>query len=228
VGVVVGLAGIAIAGWGCARPLPVDLALEAQGGPLGAFTREVEARVHYGFPGVWRWELAYEPPQRLRFSLHTTGAPQDYVFDGTALHSYLGGTPVSSDRRDAAAYRSIARWLRVTSLEVRSEAAGVTWGGVAGDALGGDAVRGVWLRFHSDGARYVLGFDAEDRLVSASGPIEIPGIGAGRLQARFSEFRSVEGYRVPFAGSYRLNGEPFFDERVIRFVPGRAVLDPAR
>lgn len=212
---------------GCARPSLVERALAARGGRLTAFTREVEARVDYGFPGVWRWEFAYRFPESFRLSFYTTGATQHYVFDGRTLSSHLGSVLVSHDSHDVAAYRSIASWLGVTSLAFLADPTRATWKEVPAAGLGRDVVRALSVRLREDGARYALGFDAKSRLVAAKGPIEIPGIGAGRLAARFRDFRSVDGHDVPFAATYRLNDEPFFEEHVIRFLPGLAVLDPA-
>jgi hypothetical protein len=213
---------------GCAQPSLVERAIEARGSGPGAFTREVEARVHYGFPGVWRWEIAYRPPESFRFSLRTSGAPQHHVFDGAELRSYLGGALAARGSQDAPAFRSVARWLAVTSLDVLADPARAEWEEAPGAAPASGVARGLSVRFRDDGARYRLGFDAGDRLVRAEGPIEIPGVGAGRVEARFRDFRAIEGRQAPFAASYRLNGEPFFDERVIRFVPGLGVLDPAQ
>ncbi len=165
--------------------------------PLGAFTRDGEVQVHYGFPGSWRWQVAYRSPTSFRLTVFTTGAPNHYVFDGSALQSWVGTTQVSRDTRDPAAYESIGRWLDVGSLGT-----------------------------HGDGEAIELAFDAAGHIVGARGPIDVPGIGAGRLVARFSDFRARAGRQIPFTASYRLNGEPFIDERVTRFVPGVAVIDP--
>lgn len=184
--------------------------------------------MYYGFPGLWHWEIAYRAPERFRLSLRTTGETQHYVFDGEQLDSWLGETLLASDGgRDAAAHRSIGRWLAVSSGAALEDPSRVRVE-VAGDAeLGGDDLaHRIALRFRDAGDRYLLGFDAAGRLRAAAGPIEIPGIGAGRLTARFDDFRKIAGHPVAFAASYRLNDEPFYDERVLRFVPGRAVLDP--
>ena len=224
-------AGLLALAAGCTQPIsalgPIERAIDAQGGSVGPFTREVEARVHYGFPGVWHWELAYRPPQGLRLSLYTTGGSQHYAFDGSTLQAYLGSVLLANDSRDATAYRSIARWLSVTSLDAFGDPTRVAWETASEEGLGDGVVRGIAIRFREGGERYRLGFDTEGRLVAAKGPIEIPGIGAGRLEARFRDFRRVDGHELPFSASYRLNGEPFFDERVVRFVPGQATLDPA-
>lgn len=212
---------------GCATQPLAARAIAAQGGRLDAFTREVEADVHYGFPGLWRWDLAWRAPHRFRLGVHTAAATQHYVFDGSALLSHVGGVRVARDTGDAASYRSIGRWLSVISLHAL-EPGRATWEEAPPRDLGRDAVRGLSLRLRESGERYRLGFDRADRLVVAIGPVEIPGVGAGTLRAHFSDFRSVEGRAVPFHGEYRLNGDRFFEERVLRFAPGRAVLDPSR
>jgi hypothetical protein len=206
----------------------LERALERRGGPLRAFTRAAELYVSYGFPGLWRWEAAYLAPDRVRLTLVTASSSQHYVFDGGKVRSYVGGALVTESEADIAAFRTVARWLAVTSLVFPADAEQVT--GVETDRreLPEGAVRGLAVRFHADAARYVLGFDAQDRLVAASGPIEIPGLGVGRLSARFEDFRRVDGAELPFVVRYRLNDERFFEERVSQWRPGQAVLDPLK
>jgi hypothetical protein len=205
-------------------PFAPGARLDAAAAPT-AFTRDVDAQVHYGFPGRWSWELAYRAPDQFRLSIRTTGATQHYVFDGSALESWVGGVRVSRDVRDGSAYASIGRWLGVTSLAALPEEP-ARWEDAREGPFGDDVPYVLSFRFPDGSDPYWLGFDESGRVVAARGPIEIPGIGAGRLAARFQDFRSVAGREVPFTASYRLNGEPFFEERVTRFVPEEAQLDP--
>lgn len=187
----------------------------------------MEAQVYYGFPGLWHWEIAYRAPDRFRLSVRTTGETQHYVFDGRHLESWIGEKRLGSDGgRDAAAHRSIARWLEVSSGAALDDGSRVEVEEAPEAELGPDLRHRISLRFRDGGPRYLLGFDDAGRLRAAAGPIDIPGIGSGRLTARFRDFRTVAGRAVPFQASYRLNDEPFYDERVLRYEPGVAVLDP--
>jgi hypothetical protein len=215
----------ALAALGCARGPLAERAIAVRGGSLDSFRREVEARVYYGIPGRWRWEMAFRLPEHYRFTLVTDADPQHYVFDGEVARSFIGGTLLAEDRGRAPALRSHARWMAVTSLDVLGDAQRVTWEETERPPAG--AARGLRVRFLDQAEPYALGFDRGGRLIFAEGPISIPGVGEGRLHARFADFRSVQGFVVPFATRYSLNDEPFFDERVVRFVPNDPTLAAA-
>ena len=209
------LAAVVLAAGGCAMDglggTPPDLDPATA---ISEITREVEARVHYGFPGSWRWDLAYRSPESFRLSVRTAGATQHYVFDGSALESWVGDARVSRETRDEDGHASIGRWLGVTylaALPASSELLDDPHG------LGEDVFQALAFRFPDSPDPYRLGFDRSGRLLVAHGPVHIPGIGAGRMEARFRDFRPVAGRELPFAAEYRLNGQPFFDERVLRY-----------
>ena len=63
---------------------------------------------------------------------------------------------------------------------------------------------------------------------AVSGPITLPVLGDGRLEARFSDFRSVGGLRLAFRIDYELDGQPFLEESVVAYerAAGLAAADP--
>jgi hypothetical protein len=187
--------------------------------------REAEASVHYGFPGTWRWEMAFHVPERYRWTLYTRGEPQHYVFDGTTVRAYVGTALVSSDPDRAAAFRTHARWVAVISLDILGDGARVSWAELPPGWGPAGSRRGIRARFADDGSVYELWFDAGGRLVAAEGPIDFAGLGSGSLRATFTDFRTAGRYVLPFASSYTFNAEPFFDERVRRIVPDVPGLD---
>lgn len=220
---------MALALAGCAALAPparlVDAAIRARGGPLARFSRESEADVYYGFPGTWRWHIAFLGPDRLRFTLRTSAEDQHYVSDGETVRTYLGSALLSEEPARDACFATVARWIAITSLDALRE---MSWTELPAGALPPGAARG--LRAHCAEAPedpYHLYFDRSLRLVEARGPVSIPGIGSGTLGARFSDFRRAGRYTLPFAATCTLNGEPFFDERVLSVVPDDPSVGPA-
>ncbi|UCE85629.1 MAG: hypothetical protein JSU66_15055 [Deltaproteobacteria bacterium] len=217
----------ALTALGCAPAPVLERAFAARGGALDGFRREAEVRVYYGFPGLWRWEMAFLAPEHYRFTLITDADPQHYVFDGAVGRSFVGTRLVTVDRSEAPALRSHARWMAITSLDVLADSSRVTLAEFEPPGAVAGAARALRARFRDEPDVYELYFDRAGRLIGAEGPISIPGLGAGRLRARFTDFRAVDGFVVPFATRYSLDGEPFFDERVVRFVPNDPALDAA-
>jgi hypothetical protein len=205
---------------GCAvtraeRPLARRV-VAAQGGALESFRRESELRVHYGFPGSWRWRLTYRAPASFRLTLIAAAGEQEYASDGETVRGFVDGALLVSEPLSASPFRTHVRWMAVTSLAVLADGGR----GVevreprGGDVTGpGRALEVVW----PDGARFVLTVDGDGLVRSASGPIEIPSIGSGRLHARFDDYRRVGDRTLPFELTYRLNDEPFLDESVVAY-----------
>lgn len=209
---------------GCARPL-VERAIAARGGPLPRVSREVEARVYRAFPGTWRWRIDYAVPDLLRWTLETYGDEQSYVYDGEALRYYLGSGLVTADPAAASGFRTQVRWIALTNLDVLASHAGLRLEELDAGRLPPGVAAGLHATY-ADGAVYELYFDAGDLLVGARGPIVVPAVGAGELRATFGGFRDVSGYLLPQRGRYTLDGEPLFDETILRWVPGDPRLTP--
>jgi outer membrane lipoprotein-sorting protein len=218
----------ACAGTDAPAPDLVAAAIEARGGPLEGFTRRSELDVHYGFPGSWSWELMFLRPDRFRLTLHTTGEDQSFASDGKTLRTYLGSAPVGEEPAHGACTTSLARWLAVVTLDELSGPA-FHWRELARDQLPKGAARGLEVRCAAQPeSRYRLFVDRALRLVAVSGPITLPVLGDGRLEARFSDFRSVGGLRLAFRIDYELDGQPFLEESVVAYerAAGLAAADP--
>ncbi|MGH0028578.1 MAG: hypothetical protein ACQGVC_02220, partial [Myxococcota bacterium] len=185
----------------------------SRGGPLQGFQRTSDLVVHYGFPGRWRWQLAFQRPDRFRLTLETTGDDQSFASDGEMLRSYLGTALVAEEPAGGPCSRSLARWLAVVTLD---ELAGPAFRWQALPPLDGppEATHALEAVCSADRSRYRLWFDAKSRLVAARGPITLPTLGAGQLAARFSDHRQVDGRRLPFRIVYELDGQRFVEETV--------------
>lgn len=211
---------------GCARTL-VDRAIAARGGRLESLLRESEARVYEGFPGEWSWEIAYRYPDLFRWTLHTFGEEQSYVYDGSSAVMYLGSAALPTDPAFLASFRSQARWFAVTMLDVLADASRVSLRELPADRLLPGSKSGVEARFGDDGATYLLFFDDRDLLVSAEGWVSLPPIGAGSLRVELRDYRVVDGFALPWTGRYWLEGQQLVDERVLRYAPDDPALTAA-
>lgn len=211
---------------GCARPL-LDRAIAARGGPLGASLREVEATVHQGFPGTWTWRIALLEPDLVRWTIHTWGEEQSYVFDGSRVLLFLGSASLPVEPAAAGGFRSQARWLAVTGLDLLRDGRRVEVAEIPRDEVPAGATAGLRVRFRDDGATYRLWFDGRDLLVAAEGEVALPPVGAGPLRADFSGFAPVGGYLLPTAGRYVLAGRPLMEEKVLRWATNPPGLDAA-
>jgi hypothetical protein len=209
---------------GCApRPL-LERAIRARGGPLHGVVRASEAEVHAGFPGTWTFRTAFAPPDRYGWMIDTTGEPDFYLFDGTAVRTFVGGSPVAVDTSPRAALRSHARFTAVANLDALL-LPGVRTAPLAAADVPAGATAGVAAVFADDGARFRLGFDAADRLVHVEGPLDLPPLGAGVVQARYADFRRVRRFVLPYRTTYALAGQVFADERALAICPDDARLD---
>jgi hypothetical protein len=202
---------------GCTRPL-LERAIAARGGPLTNLSRDVEAEVFAGFPGTWSWRFDYRVPDLLRWTLETYGDRQSVAYDGRAVHFYLGSARIAEAPPALGDFRSQVRWVAVTTLDALASQDGATVRELPPGDLPPGARSGLDVTY-DDGARYALYFDASDLLIAAEGPIVLPTIAAGRMRASYSEFGVADGFRLPYRGRYTLDAQPFFDEKVLRYVP---------
>jgi len=223
-GVLLAIAATALA-TGCARGL-LERAIAARGGALSSLSRVVEAEVHAGFPGRWQWRFDYRVPDQLRWTLDTYGEEQSFAFDGRAVSFYLGSARVAAAPPAVEDFRSHVRWIAVTTLDVLAIADDLVVRDLEPGELPAEVVAGLLATYRDDGARYALYFDEADLLVAAEGPIVLPTIAAGKMSASYSQFRNAAGYLLPYHGSYTLDGQPFFDETVLRYVPNDPLLTP--
>jgi hypothetical protein len=204
---------------GCAGlGLPADLpsaALAARGGFLTRFARSSDLQVYAGFQGAWQWELGFEVPERLRLTLETSAETQTLVSDGTWLRTYVGSALVSQEPARGSSVASLVAFVALSNLDVLLDPARARAEPLDAHALPTSAVQGLHVRLlDGSGAAFSLGFDPQPRLVWLAGPVSVPGLGEGWLEARFEDFRSVGRYELPFAIHYRFRGAPLLDERV--------------
>ena len=210
---------IGLAVTACAGPVPPgDLASAAQrarGGPLPRFARSSDLAVYAGFEGAWRWELGFETPERLRLTIDTAAESQTLVSDGDQVRTFIGGALVSQEPAHSSGVAALVAFVALSNLDALADAGAADWEPIAAVALGPGIAHGLRARWRATpDAAFELGFDAALRLVRIAGPVSIPGIGDGPLEARFEDFRRVGGHALPFAVHYRFRGAPLLDERV--------------
>jgi hypothetical protein len=222
----VALLSVAVAMAACTRPL-LDRAIAARGGPLQSLSRTASAQVVRGFPGDWAWRFDYRVPDLLRWTIETYGEQQSVSFDGRTVRYFLGGATLPTPPAALGDFASIARWTSVTTLDALATDPDAELRELPARERPAAAAGALEVRYRSDGARYVLSFDAEDRLVAAEGPVVVPTIAKGRLRATWSDFSTTDGYVLPRIGDYAIDGEPFFRETVLRWVPNDPRLSPA-
>jgi hypothetical protein len=220
------LVGCALALASCApRPL-LDRAIRARGGPLTSVVRQVEADVHVGFPGVWRWRTAFLVPQYYAATVYTTFGPNHYVFDGATTTAWIGGRRVSAVAAPHDSVRSQARFFAVTLLDVL-RLPGVAVAETPANALPPGIAAELTVVFADDGGRYRLGLDARDLVVRADGPVVLDPVGRGRVTAAFTAFARVGRWSLPHRTAWSLDGRPLADERTLRVCPEPPTLDAA-
>ncbi len=197
---------------GCAARGPLlERAIVARGGPVTSIVRQVQADVHAGFPGTWRFRMALLAPDKYAWTIYTSGQPDHYLFDGTAARTFVNGQEVAALTPDAAPLRSHARFMAVTNLDVLLQP-GMDVAPLDDADVPSGASQGLQVRFADDGARYRLGFDTAGRLVTAIGPLDLPPYASGDVTARFDDFRPVGGRVLPHRVHYELRGAPLADE----------------
>jgi hypothetical protein len=215
---------------GCTpRPL-LERAIRARGGPLDAVVRRVEAEVHAGFPGRWRWRTAFLAPDRYAWTIFTTGEPDHYLFDGTTTRAFVGRRPVVV--HDGGPLRTHARFVAVTNLDTL-RLPGVQVAPLPREELLPGAAAGLAAVFADDGSRYRLGFDDRALLVWVAGPVALPPLGEGELVARFTDLRRVHRFLLPFRTVYIFGSRPLAEEHALAVCPAdprlteRAFREPA-
>lgn len=208
-----------LAGAGCAGLAPpkdlASAALAARGGPLPRFSRASQLEVYAGYPGAWEWELEFEVPERLHLTLVTAAESHTLVSDGEWVQSYVGGAQVSREPAHGSGLAALVSFVALSNLDALADPDRAAWQALSAAELPAGAAHGLRARLPATSdASFELGFDAALRLVSLVGPVSIPGIGDGVLEARFEDFRRVERLWLPFAIHYRFRGAPLCDERV--------------
>jgi len=205
---------------------PRDLrarAERAQGGAVTGLIRMVDAQVHAGFPGRWRWRNAYQAPERYAWTIQRLEGQDHYLFDGETARAFAGDVAVSATREQAAPLRSHARFYSVVLLNALARP-DVQATPLAAAALPPGVVAGLAVVL-PDGARYRLGFDARDRVVWATGPLELPPLPPAEASVRFDDFRETGGVELPFHAVWELGGQPLADEKVVAMCPNPPGLD---
>jgi hypothetical protein len=210
---------------GCAPRQPLARAIQARGGPLTGIVREVEAQVARGVPGTWRWRSVFRVPDLYAWTIYTAAEPNHVLFDGATVRTYVGDRLVATEAAATAALPTHARFTAVMSLDALL-LPGVRVVPLAPGELPAGAVSGLVALF-ADGSRYRLGFDAALRLVSLDGPVALPPVGTGLLEARFSDFRRVRGLLLSHATAYVFGGRPLATERTLAVCPDAGGLAPA-
>jgi len=217
---------LALAVAGCARPL-LERAIAARGGALQSLSRASQADVVRGFPGEWAWRFEYRVPDQLRWTIETYGEAQSVSYDGRTVRYFLGSATLPTPPAALGDFASIARWTSVTTLDALALDPDVVLRELPAGERPAGAAAALEVSYRSDGARYLLSFDGSDRLVAAEGPVAVPTIVAGRMRATVSGFTTTAGYLLPTVGDYTIEGEPFFRETVLRWVPNDPRLVPA-
>lgn len=193
-------------------------AIAARGGEIVSFRRESRVHVHYGFPGSWRWELAFAAPDRLQLTLPASGGAQSYLARGESLRSSVGGAQVADQPLGGTCYDRLTGWMGLVWL---SGLRGGHWRELAAESLPPGTARGLAAGCDALPAdAWRLYFDEATHLVRARGPVEVPGIGRVEIEAHFRELRRQDGFWLPFEIEYRLDGQPFFEEQVERWSIG--------
>ncbi len=186
--------------------------------------RDVEATVHAGFPGVWRWRTAFAAPERYAWAVETNVGFNHYLFDGTTGRIFVGERLVATEAAAATALRSHARFTAVAHLDVLRLPA-VTVTPLAPSDVPAGAAAGLAVVYPDTGDRYTLGLDADARVVVAEGPVALPPYGGGRLVAAFDDFRPVRGFVLPHRTTYTFRAAPLADERALAVCPAAALAD---
>ena len=210
---------------GCASGPLLDRAVRARGGPLQSFVRVAEADVQAGFPGTWRWRMAFLAPDRYAWSIVTTAGVDHYLFDGRAVRAIVGGRAVATDTAASSPLRTQAAFVAVTNLDTARAAGTAT--PLAPSELPPGVTTGVSVVMPPSGARYRLGFDDRLLLVWATGPFDVPQVGLAELTARYDDYRRVGGLWLPFRAVYEVGPRRLAVEQTLRLCTNDPRLTPA-
>ena len=171
-----------------------------------------------GFPGVWQWRTAYLLPDRYAMTIQGAQESFHYLFDGTAVRAFVDDRLVGRDAGSSAPLITHARFTAVTNLDAlrlpRYQVAPLPPA-----ELGTGVREGLAVVAADTGVRYRLGFDEDDLLVWATGPLDLDPLGHGEVTARYSDFRHVGGRLLPFKTSYALGDVPLIDEQAVAVCP---------
>lgn len=203
---------------GCAPPSLVAEALRARGGRLPSLVRDVELDVYRGFPGRWRLRTAFLVPDRYAWTVLTMGEPDHYLFDGAVVRVFVGDRPVGSEAGAGAPLRTLARFTAVVGLDALL-LPGVRVAPLAPEVVPAGVATALEAMFADDGSRYEIGFDTRRLVVWAAGPVTLPPIGRGRLEARYAEPRRVGGRLLAHRAEYVFAGQPLAVERTLAACP---------
>jgi len=216
----------------CAPRALLERAIRARGGALPGLVRDVDATLTAEYPGTWSATETFQRPERFAWTIETFGEPNHYLFDGEAVRAFIGTALVSTDTDPGAPLRTHARFMAVILLDVLGEP-GVTVEDLPKERLPMGTTSGLACRF-PDETEFVLGFDADARLVSVDGPLDLPGAGVVRVQAELSEYVRVAAWSLPTRIRYRMGDRLLIDERARALCPDPPALtieafrDPSR
>jgi hypothetical protein len=203
---------------GCAPRTLLERAIRARGGSLETIVRDVEATVHAGFPGVWRWRTGFRAPDRYAWSVATNVGFDHYLLDGGTVRVFVGERLVAAEPAAGAALRTHARFTAVVHLDAL-RLPGVQVAPLPPDVLPAGTVAGLAVAFADTGDRYTVGLDERLLVVAVEGPVSLAPYGAGTLGARYEEFRPANGFLLPHRTTYVFRGAPLADERAIAVCP---------
>jgi hypothetical protein len=193
---------------------------------MPALVREVEATVQAGVPGIWRWRTVFRVPDLYAWVIYTAAEPNTFLYDGTAVRSYVADRLVATEPGTTAALRTHARFTAVTNLDALLLPGVAVRPLAAGDLLP-DTASGLDVVFADDGSRYRIGLDGASLVVAVEGPVALPPFGAGTLQARFTDFRRLGGRLLSTATTYAFRGQRLATERTLAACPDPRALDAA-
>jgi hypothetical protein len=220
------LLALALALAGCAPRAPIAAAIRARGGPLAGIVREVETDVRAGVPGTWTWRTVFRVPDLYAWTVYTVAEPNHVIFDGSTVRTYVADRVVATETGTTSPLRTHARLTAVMYLDALL-LPGVAVAPLASGDVPAGAASGVEAVFGDDGSRYRLGFDRNMQLVALDGPLALPPIGTGSMRMRFSDFRRVERWILPYMTAYTFRDVPIATERTVSACPDPPGLDPS-
>jgi hypothetical protein len=175
--------------------------VRARGGAITSLVRDAEADVRVEFPGRWRWWTVFLVPDRLAWTIETSGEPDHYLFDGSVVRAFIGANPIGLDVDPRAPLRLHARLVAATMLDAL-HLPGVRVRELAPSELSAGCAAGLeaaWL----DGADPVrLGLDERGLVVRAEGAWRFPPGSDREVVASFADFRRTGRWLLPYRTTY--------------------------